>query len=800
MKDFIDQSIKIQELLGLKSKKPTYRKINYSKYISSNPDSVKVLKKAIDIPGSETLVVAPTGTGKTYSIDLLFESINDVKNAIIKEFSNGNPTIGNSNPDSIIKFFLDQEKKNLNILFCPNKIQNLQNENKYEMSALVSQSKDLTSYDLNETNNFSSVYEKAKEVREYVATLDDVKINLVIDEAHLLVDESHFGFRGKALLELNQLIQEVLDKKGSILYITATPDSLKIKPFDYIIEFEDKKYTAPTNKIDIICNNSYQSMVDFCHKHISDISLPFFRLNSFNITENIIQLSDILNGKTFLTVDGKTKGYTTFRDIYGNQQKVYDNKLFGDIVENGNIPTSITIDGKEVKIDGYGATSVLEVGSNINTIGGTTNQDLTPVYVCQNQNNMSINSIIQFFNRVRFFVNRYVLLMPGKEQVPMKSLETIIKEELIIKDTYLSSYNDMIRAYKAIAIDNEDIIETVGKFLNSDTKKDGSSSDLGYLYFDNDTLEVKAFMYSFWNTCYSKYISQYFYNVEALASELSKKLKVKVNIIEDYNVSNYSTEINEQVKNFFSTFEITPEIEKQVLSNDIKDNELKKYTALSLYKEVENLISLGVPVEEAFKTVGSMTKGEITKKKTKIVKEIIIKMTNKELDTMIDYICDTIDDSVVMSETLKHNIFLIKDNAAIVKYIKGMKNLDVSNSKILKGLIKSKSAADLNRIVYQELVSIHIDNYTNGRKFMLVGGAGTEARIILDSLYKINASGNLVQTTISSDIIDTIRKQLKKELSSIYSDKDIIELIQYCFRVKKDKDTKQIKIYKLRNK
>jgi hypothetical protein len=806
MKKFIEESLKIQKLLGLSPIKPNYTNITYNRYISTNTKSLTVLKTAIDKPKNEVLAVAPTGAGKTYSINLLFEAINTLRDTIINEFTTNSSVLGGDlTPEKAIKYFLSKEKKNINILLCPNKIQNLQNESKYDMIALVSKSKGLYAYDLDKNNNFSAVYEKAGEIKEYledVCTREDVKINLIVDEAHKLVEESNFAFRGKCLMMLESLIQTVLDLNGSVIYITATPDSLKCKPFNEIIEFFDKSYKAPAKKLDIICNATYQNMSDFCHKHINESTLPFFRLNSFNITNNILHSSDILEGKTILTVDGKRKDYTTIRDIYGVEHTIYSSELFGEIVENGNLPITTKIEGKDVKVDGYGATSVLEVGSNINSIGGKQDSSLTPIYICQDRNNMSISSIIQFFNRVRFSVDKYVLLLPNYEDIELTPLEDIVKAELKKKATYINSYNQMIKAYKSIAVDEEDLISTVLKFLNNDTRKDGSSSDLGYLYLDKETLEVKAFMYSFWNVCYSKYISQYYFNTEALATELRNKLKIQVNVIKDFDVKDFSTQTINKAKEYFNDVVVTPDIENQVLSNKITDKDLLKYSSLSLYKDALELINLGESVEGAFRDIGSLTRVNLSKLKTNLLKMKINKMKPSEINAMIDVICHITDISDIADEDLKEKIALISNHTAIKKYIKSMKELDIDNKKIIKKLLTAKTDADLTKISYKALAVIHNNNYVNDKKYMLVGGSGTEVRIVLDALYKLNESNNLIQKTIDLETLSSIRDTLQEELACKYTTKDVMDIIKCCFLIKTDKDKEGIttatKIYKLR--
>ncbi|MGU9370291.1 DEAD/DEAH box helicase family protein, partial [Clostridium perfringens] len=144
------------------------QEIKIKKYISESEESLTPLIDLLNTEGTH-LVVAPTGAGKT--------------NAIIES----SKELGKRN------------NKVLYVMACPNKVQNLQNANKYKIKSIVAGT---TKEDLKGVSVVSMVYDKADMVLEYVKE-NNLNLVLIIDEAHQLVDSSMY--RKKALQSLGNL-------------------------------------------------------------------------------------------------------------------------------------------------------------------------------------------------------------------------------------------------------------------------------------------------------------------------------------------------------------------------------------------------------------------------------------------------------------------------------------------------------------------------------------------------------------------------------------------------------------------
>lgn len=156
---FITNGNNIKSILGLNQFEPNHDNLlisTYTQKLGDNPLNNDILFNCLK-QNSTSLVIAPTGSGKTYSM----KKITD-------------------------KLYTESDEKNLIIVSCPNKIQNLQNEITYNMSCLIKGSKDLLDYNIeqNETT-FSAVYEKIKNVLENMQIINQkkIKVHLIIDEA-----------------------------------------------------------------------------------------------------------------------------------------------------------------------------------------------------------------------------------------------------------------------------------------------------------------------------------------------------------------------------------------------------------------------------------------------------------------------------------------------------------------------------------------------------------------------------------------------------------------------------------------
>ena len=770
MYNFISESKKIQKIAGFPVKNTQYECYKYKRYLSSNPKTVDIFIDIFESHSQEVLVVAPTSAGKTYTANEVFNELNRREKA---------------------KVLKPGEKKIqlLNVLLCPNRIQNSQNQKDYIMTALIGNVESLDYLIYEGKNNISAVYDKTREIIDSVINhKDEIKVNLIIDEAHLLVDDASFR---NCIEEVKELVDLVLSKGSSVIYITATKDSLKGKSFDKIIEFKDEEYKAPAKKCKIILNASGESMIDFCYKKIKETTLPFVRLNSFSMTDKLLTPTDIIDNRTFLTVDSSKKGATTVYDAKGKEHTVYDSDFFGSVVEKGELPLLTMVNGVQTKVDGYMATSVLQVGTNIKSIGGKQEKSLTPIYICQNPENMSLNATVQFYNRIRFSVDEYVFLMPSTEERKIKSYESIVKKEITLMEKSIKFFSNTIKGLQTL-YPKEGVIEGINALLKSDKQIEGHTFNLGHLYLDEETLEVKSNFYKFWNVCYTRYISQYYYNVKEFKKLLEKELHIPVEIIEETEVDKINKEINQKAKDFFKNLNLTADIEKQIKEDDLKDADLKMYARTQIYKKVKELISYDLSVKDAISAAVS-TKTKINEIKMQAVRKSIGKIASPS--TVGKLMTKEIEVSD-MENDLQTSANIIVKNSKFTKYYEFMKNCGLSDDEIIKKYNKITTEKEMNEDMYQERVLFFNREYSNGREWMLAGVCGMQTRAVLDVLYKINSSGNLVQTKITKKIISTIQNTLLDYFGEMYSTSDVLKLIKYSFNTRTD--GKDITVLKLK--
>lgn len=276
------------------------KNLHYDNYVSECKDEViEAINKH-----SKILIDAPTGGGKTYAIVEIMNSFKD----------------------------------SLNIILTPNVIQNKQNAKIYSIQAFTGEDKNIYS------NCISATYDKARTLIEYIKARD-LKVNLFIDECHLLIDASNYRMR--AISDITELSQ-VADK---VIYMSATNDyTREILKHDVELNIKPRKAINNINEAQIVLfENKYaeSSLIEKiiqCSNEDLDRKVILF-LN------NIERLNDI---KTVLLKKG-------FEDkeialINSKEKTEHDEKVFDNIIEVAEIP-------EETKI--ILTTSTLEVGTNI---------------------------------------------------------------------------------------------------------------------------------------------------------------------------------------------------------------------------------------------------------------------------------------------------------------------------------------------------------------------------------------------------------------------------------------------------
>ena len=345
--------------------------IKYQNKITEKSEELKMYL----VKKGRYLVVAPTGGGKTYTV---INSFNELSK-IYKDY-----------------YF---------IIACPNRVQNEQNEKSYphcEIYSLVGGNK---VYE--DKTKISMVYEKANEIIENHFINENMKIILVIDEAHELIYSDKKDFRHRAISQL----EELESKCHTVIHLTATP-----RPNSYLYEYDDTIVFEPINKKDI--NNigkflalrspdSKQTLCDSIKKLLSQNYKILLHYNNIEDSRNLqVLLQENFKGK-------KISLYNSNRET--TRQEEYK-RIHKSITEDSLIPNDIDILITSSKITN---------GTNLN------NKGFIPIMYIDSKIHFNLDTSEQFYQRLREGSDLALLIYQDTEgKGELINLNDIIKSEI----------------------------------------------------------------------------------------------------------------------------------------------------------------------------------------------------------------------------------------------------------------------------------------------------------------------------------------------------------------------------------
>lgn len=221
------------------------------------------------------LMIAPTGCGKTYTIQKIMNMYSVAKIA----------------PDTIF------------VIICPNKVQNSQNEADYNLQAFISGTKYIMS------DKISAVFEKTDEILKD-AKRNNKKIITILDEAHLILES--YGYRSNGINKVKELM---LNSEKTLL-MTATPDILlKFIPFTKILNVKFDNYVNNT-KIVIDSVDSADSYLDNLLIENKNKNM-FIRINNKTKLKKVVNTIG-LNDSNYMYSGAETKLY---KELTGENKK-----------------------------------------------------------------------------------------------------------------------------------------------------------------------------------------------------------------------------------------------------------------------------------------------------------------------------------------------------------------------------------------------------------------------------------------------------------------------------------------------
>ncbi len=253
----------------------------YDKYIADNPDNVKALEQAMTNKGI-TLVVAPTGSGKT-------RTLVDVAKKVVKQDKNCKVYIALPTVDTT------QQTGHLP------EVRAMSGGDMFYASKKIT----------------ATTYEKLDKVHDYIrmqkAQGSRERYVLLLDECHYLVVQHKF--REYAMKGIISGIEN--NFYDSIILVTATPAPMSLFRCNKCIEFESDTYRPVMDRIEI-------EFVDDVIEYVKNIDLdkcfPFVRLNDKDIIADL------------------ARNYLPYYAVITSETK--DNSLYNSIVEKETIQNS----------------------------------------------------------------------------------------------------------------------------------------------------------------------------------------------------------------------------------------------------------------------------------------------------------------------------------------------------------------------------------------------------------------------------------------------------------------------------
>lgn len=463
-------------------------KLLYDLYVSENLNTlIEVIKS-----NKHILMTAPTGGGKTYAIVEVMKSFQD----------------------------------HINILLTPNVIQNKQNASTYGIQAFTGADKNIYS------NCISATYDKARALIDYLKG-KDLKVNLFIDECHLLVDATNY--RMKAIND----IMELSNLSDKVVYMSATNDYMKD-----VLTYDIELVIKPKNQL----NNIMETQLMLLDEKNIDGSL----------VTKIIEYSQIDNRKSILFYNNieqlkiikRTLINQGFSDseiviISSEHKDSHAEKVFSDIISLSKI-------AEDVKV--ILTTSVLEVGTNIDS------NNITAFVFLPRATHVNFNRIVQQVARLRVkqgveHQNMLKICLPlrKKENNFIKSFESIKAE---LRERVENNINGIMQPLQNQYADQSPEVkkELIKMFLSAPLSYFNvmESYSLGVIELDEENIKPVLNEFKLQRKAKELYESQFFYNIP----KLEKKLKGLIHTdawletikIEDTNLKEIFEEVKEEKK------------------------------------------------------------------------------------------------------------------------------------------------------------------------------------------------------------------------------------------------------------
>ncbi len=363
-------------------------KITFKKHISDNPVAVNQLLDILNIHlntpntpilGGEYLMIADCGSGKTYTV------ASDIFGKTCGSY--------------------------INIIASPNVSQVIQNNHKYNLSAVAGKSHLVEVKKAPVGRNV--VYDKLSEVINKIK--DDGRLAdvlLFVDEAQQLIDAT---YREETIREVKAACRQVINAGGRVVYMTATPTHISLAPPDesgykyaevinFVKEFDVKNF----NRVNICLFKDIKSFPYEIVNHVKAGKYCLIQNNNKDINLHMLK---------FFQSQGINAAVISADDTnYSVKSKEYMNNAYNGIISEGKINFGPKDDQYQVIL----TTCLLNNGTSIDALyedNEDVRKNTESIFVCNNKKEFNLDQIHQFFVRVRYDHIQNYIYMSGENTI-----------------------------------------------------------------------------------------------------------------------------------------------------------------------------------------------------------------------------------------------------------------------------------------------------------------------------------------------------------------------------------------------
>lgn len=689
----------------------------YENKMNDNKELVSYLENVcLNSNGKMLILASETGSGKTYTIDKLNINVDNIK-------------VGDT----------------YKILVLPNTA-NVDQVSEHYNFVGVRGGVDIGSIDFKKQHDFAVIVDR---IQEFVSYIPNSKINIFIDEAQVLINDS--CFRSAAMLSAIKTIEELVNNGNNVFLTSATFEILSYFDFDEVVccykenDTKKSKLVIKTTK-----NTTFNSFVVDTIK--SNKSKSFVRYNS-TTTTNVV---DNLKAQNF---DAKR--------VSSNDKN--NNEIYDAIINDESLPQA----------DVWFTTSLLDAGCNITSVNGK-KENIVPMFCCQTSKQINLMNIEQFFNRVRYNICEYQLILKYNEPIENEKLtlsECITKASKDLK-SYLNSfklYLDSIKVRKIIEygyeLENDKMSEELNKKIEEEIEQeiksvlsfktaDGRCNNFNCIYFENG--EIKYNEIQFFKKAYEDYyMKQFFYKYDALIEELKERLSISEVIIENYD------EKLETLEKMISK-NVSDSLDDYIENNgdiDINKREYKEFSQSIEYDLLKSSETLGLDNVE----VANM----LVEGNTRIVKEMI---TDKVAEAARNFDFSKLNDIEAEFykglEVFKTSIIYDKINKKLNE-LKGFDDFGTQDKEIFF-MLGDKTIKEVEEKLFEKQCIIVNKMFLNNQ-VVAPGMVGSE------QIYFINTINNLFGNEDYLILDKEDLKDIAKCMGKSYKPSKVEKLIKGCY-------------------